>query len=271
MGSLSDELNEKARRIRLGIVKMTGTKTHGHIGGSCSIADITAALYFHVMRFDLNRHDRDRLIFSKGHAALAQYSALWLLGIIPFEELLNVKNLGAMLQGHPDMRRTPGIEANTGSLGQGLSIACGMAAGAKLAGYDSRMYCIVGDGETNEGQIWEAAMSASHFGLDNVIVVVDRNRLQASGTTKEIMDSAGLDKKWEAFGWNVQVIDGHDMDMILDAFTKAKAQKGKPSVIIADTIKGKGVPFAENVVSYHNCLLCDQEYDDALCALEKEG
>ena len=176
-------------------------------------------------------------------------------------------------QAEETKRKIEGVADSTEKMGQkteeaGNRAGAGMAAGAKLAGDDARIYCIVGDGETNEGQIWEAAMSACHFGLDNLIVVVDQNRLQASGTTKDIMDSTGLDKKWEAFGWSVQVIDGHDMDMIIDAFTKAKAQKGKPSVIIADTVKGKGVPFAENVVSYHNCLLCDQEYDDALCALD---
>ena len=217
MSGLIQELERKAREIRLTIVKMVGPGTPGHFGGSCSIADVVAALYFNRMKHDPKNpgwEGRDRLIFSKGHSAIAQYAALGLSGYFPMEELWNLKKLGAMLQGHPDMNTTPGIEANTGSLGQGLSISCGVAAGLKLDKSDSRVFCVVGDGELAEGQIWEAAMSASFYKLDNLTAILDCNKLQATGPIVERFNINPIKEKWEAFGWNTIEIDGHDMAIV---------------------------------------------------------
>lgn len=203
MNDQISKLESTAREIRLSIVKMVGIGKPGHIGGSCSIADIIAVLYFHKMDIDplsIDWEERDRLIISKGHSALAQYAALAKLGIFPKGELANLKKIGAMLQGHPDMDRIPGIEANTGSLGQGLSIACGLAAGARLDKKTYRVYCITGDGEMAEGQIWEAGMAAAHHKLDNLTVILDRNGIQAMGPTCERLDSGPLEEKWKSFG-----------------------------------------------------------------------
>ena len=268
------ELKSIAKSVRHDIIKMVGVGKTGHIGGSCSIADIITVLYFHKMRLDPQNpgwEDRDRFILSKGHSALAQYAVLARLGFFPREELDRLKCLGSMLQGHPDMNKTPGIEANTGSLGQGLSISCGIAAGARLDKKDYRVYCIVGDGEMGEGQIWEAAMAAAHHKLDNLTAILDRNGIQAMGHTSERFDTSPLEDKWEAFGWHVIVIDGHDMKQIIEALDAAGSVKGKPVMIIANTVKGKGVSFAENNAAYHNGSMTKEQYDLACDELSSIG
>jgi transketolase len=263
------KLERMARKIRLNIVHMVGVGQRGHLGGSCSIADVVTALYFSKMRHNPKNPswpDRDRFLLSKGHAALVQYAALAECGYFPKEELKSAKRLGSMLQGHPDLKSTTGVEANTGSLGQGLSIACGMAAGLRLDGRDSRVYCVVGDGEIAEGQIWEAAMAASAFRLDNLVAILDRNGLQAMGSVEERFNTSPLAEKWRAFGWHVLEIDGHDMTAILKALDDADRVKGRPKVIIARTVKGKGIPFAENRVEFHNGMLSREQFE-AACAL----
>jgi transketolase len=262
------DLEKTARTLRLNIIKMIGVGQRGHLGGSCSLAEIVAVLYFHMMKHDPQNpswEGRDRFLLSKGHAALIQYAALAELGYFPKEEIFKVKRLGAMLQGHPDMITTPGIEANTGSLGHGLSIACGMAAGLRIDGRTSRVYCIIGDGEIAEGQIWEAAMTASYYKLDNLFVFLDKNRLQAMGPVIERYDTNPLPEKWEAFGWYVAETDGHNIGEIIAALKKAGQIAGKPKIIIAHTVKGKGVSYAENVVAFHNGEL-NQEQFDLACA-----
>jgi transketolase len=227
------------------------------------------ALYFSKMRHDPRNPswpDRDRFLLSKGHAALVQYAALAECGYFPKEELENAKRYGSMLQGHPDLKSTPGVEANTGSLGQGLSIACGIAAGVRIDGRPSRVYCVIGDGELAEGQIWEAAMAASNFKLDNLVAVLDCNGLQATGPVAQRFNTNPFPEKWRAFGWHVQEIDGHDMSAILRALEDADGVKLKPKIIIARTIKGSGIPFAENKVEFHNGLL-DAGQFEAACAL----
>lgn len=266
-------LENVARAIRLNIVRMIGVGQKGHLGGSCSIADVVTALYFSKMRHDPANpgwSDRDRFLLSKGHAALVQYAALAEAGYFPKDELANTKRLGSMLQGHPDLKSTPGVEANTGSLGQGLSIACGMAAGLRMDGRDSRVYCVVGDGEMDEGQIWEAAMAASVFKLDRLVAILDRNGLQAMGAVSERFDTSPLADKWRAFGWHTVEIDGHDMRAILEALSAADALDGKPKMIIARTVKGAGIPFAENRVEFHNGQLDAAQYE-AACAVLGAG
>ena len=264
------KLERLARTIRLDIVQMIGVGQRGHLGGSCSIADVVTALYFHKMRHDPTNPawpNRDRFLLSKGHAALVQYAALAECGYFPREELKRVKRLGSMLQGHPDLKCTPGIEANTGSLGQGLSIACGIAAGLRMDGRPSRVYCVVGDGEMAEGQIWEAAMAASAFKLDNLIAILDQNGLQAMGVVAQRFNTNPVDEKWRAFGWHVLEINGHDMKEILRALDAVDEIKGKPKMIIARTIKGSGVPFAENKVEFHNGLLDEAQFERACACL----
>ena len=214
--------------------------------------------------------DRDRFLLSKGHAALVQYAALAECGYFPKDELRRVKQCGSMLQGHPDLKSTPGIEANTGSLGQGLSIACGIAAGLRIDARASRVYCIVGDGEMAEGQIWEAAMAASAFKLDNLVAILDRNGLQAMGKIVQRFDTNPLPEKWRAFGWHVLEIDGHDMRSILSALDEVDGVKGKPKMIIARTVKGSGIPFAENKVEFHNGQLDKEQYESACAFLTAE-
>lgn len=260
-------LEEKARILRRDVVKSIGVGVAGHIGGSNSSADIVSALYFYKMHYDPRNPglpDRDRFLLSKGHVAILQYAALAEAGFFPVEDLETTKEIGSYLQGHPDVLKTPGIEAGTGSLGQGLSIGLGMALGLKLDQIDRKVYVLVGDGEVEEGQIWEAAMAAGNYKADNLVAIVDKNGLQANGPVKERMDSNPLREKWESFGWNVLAIDGHDMREILGALDKADTVKGKPTVIIARTVKGKGVSFAENVVGYHNGTLTEETYEQAL-------
>jgi transketolase len=264
------ELVTIARTLRLDIVKMIGVGQRGHLGGSCSLAEIVAVLFFHKMKLDPGNplwEERDRFILSKGHAALIQYAALAELGYFPKEELLKVKKLGAMLQGHPDMTTTPGIEGNTGSLGQGLSMACGMAAGLRLDGKKSKVYCIVGDGEIAEGQIWEAAMTASYYKLDNLIVFLDKNMLQAMGPVAERYNTNPVPEKWRAFGWHVEEINGHNLKEIVSALDRLDLVTEKPKIIIANTIKGKGISFAENVVAFHNGELTKEQFDLASAEL----
>lgn len=261
-----------AAKIRRDVVTMIGCEGQtGHLGGSCSSADIVAALYGGKMRFDPKNPglpDRDKFLYSKGHAAIAQYAAMAEVGYFPVEELKTVKTLGSRLQGHPDRLKTPGVEAGTGSLGQGLSIAGGMALAMRLDNVDGRVYCIVGDGELNEGQIWEAAMSSANFRLDNLIAIVDKNCLQATGACKDRFNTDPLPDKWRAFGWRVIEIDGHDMEQIFAALDSARAHKGSPIVIIAHTVKGKGFEFAEGVASFHNGMLTPEQYDAALKAID---
>lgn len=273
--SISNDIRLLAYKIRRDVVQMIGCKGQtGHLGGSCSSAEIVAALYGSRLRFkpdDPLWDERDKLIYSKGHAAIAQYAAMAEVGYFPREELWKAKELGAMLQGHPDRLKTPGIEAGTGSLGQGLSIAVGMALAMKLDGrHDRKVYCIMGDGEMAEGQIWEAAMAAVNFRLDNLVGIVDRNALQATGFIEERFNTNPLDKKWNGFGWHVIEIDGHDVDAILAAFDEAGTVKGVPTVIIAYTVKGKGISFAENQASFHNCALTKEQYDTALAELNEK-
>ena len=265
-------IEEAALKMRELIVKdLIGEGKVGHLGGSCSSADIVATLYFHIMKHDPKdpkNPDRDRFLLSKGHAALVQYAALSLAGYFPQSELKNVKSLGAMLQGHPDMTKTPGIEANTGSLGQGLSIANGMALGLRIDGSPRRVYVIVGDGEQAEGQIWEAAMAAANFKIDNITAIVDCNRLQATGAIKDRFDLNPIRPKWESFGWNAIEVDGHDVGALLGAFAAAEQVKGKPSVILAQTVKGKCISFAENNAAFHNASMTAEQCTTALCDLE---
>jgi len=265
-------IEDKALKMReLIVTDLIGEGKVGHLGGSCSSAEIVAALYFHIMKHDPQnpkKPDRDRFLLSKGHAALVQYAALTIAGYFPQSELKKVKSLGAMLQGHPDMTKTPGIEANTGSLGQGLSIANGMALGLRLDGSSRRVYVIVGDGEQAEGQIWEAAMAAANFKIDNITAIVDCNRLQATGAIKDRFDLNPIRPKWESFGWNAIEVDGHDVGALLAAFAAAEQVKGKPSVILAQTVKGKCISFAENNAAFHNASMTAEQCTTALCDLD---
>lgn len=267
---LLETLEKKAKRLRRDVIVSIGVGVAGHIGGSNSSADIVTALYFYKMRHDPQnpeKPDRDRFLLSKGHAAILQYAALAESGYFPVEDLKHTKELGSYLQGHPDVRKTPGIEAGTGSLGQGLSIGLGMALGQKLDGLDRKTYVLLGDGECQEGQVWEAAMAASAFKADNLVAIVDKNGLQANGRIKDRMDEGSLSAKFMSFGWHVIEINGHDMKEILKALDEADKIKGVPTAIIASTVKGKGVSFAENMVGYHNGTLTEERYKQALTEL----
>jgi len=260
-----------AQQLRVDVVEMIGVGKAGHLGGSVSLAEIVAALYFHTLRFDpknVGDPDRDRFLLSKGHAVLIQYAALIEHGIIPRSEIKQVKTLAGLLQGHPDMAKTPGMEAVTGSLGQGLSIGVGMALALRLDGRSSRVYVIMGDGELSEGQLWEAAMAARRFGVDNLTGIVDRNRVQATGPTKEVFDIPDIERKWEAFGWHVITVDGHDVAVVLEALDAAERVEGQPSVIVADTVKGKGISFAEHNAAFHNGMFTEDQYRQAMAELE---
>lgn len=257
--------------LRADVVKMIGVGKAGHLGGSCSLAEIVAALYFAKMHFNPKAIDdpsRDRFLVSKGHAVLIQYAALVELGVIPREEISKVKTLAGKLQGHPDMM-TPGMEAVTGSLGQGLSIGNGMALALRLAKSTARVYVVMGDGELAEGQLWEAAMASARFKVDNLTAILDRNHIQATGPTKEIFDIPDVEAKWRAFGWNVISADGHDVGAVLNALDEAAAVKGMPSIIVAETVKGKGVSFAENTAAFHNGIMSQEQYDKALVEIEE--
>ncbi|MFB3787771.1 MAG: transketolase [bacterium] len=247
-------LQERARAIRIHAVKMLTEAGSGHPGGSLSAADLVAALLFGVMRHDPQNPqwpERDRFIMSKGHCIPAWYAALALAGYLDESELMTLRKLNSPLQGHPDRARLAAIEASTGSLGQGLSIALGMALAAKLDQASWRVYCLIGDGESQEGQIWEAAMAAGKFGLDNLTVILDNNNGQIDGYVEDVMPITPIDAKWRAFNWNVVSINGHDLEQILTALDEARTMKGHPTLIWAKTVKGKGVSFMENDVSWH--------------------
>lgn len=268
--SISDEkvaeLEKIAKKLRYDIVLMIGAGKPGHLGGSCSIAEIVAALYFYKMRHDPSNPkwpDRDRLLLSKGHAALTQYAALAECGYFPKKELETLKELGTIVQGHPEMLRMPGIEANTGSLGQGLSISCGIALAGKLDKKDYHVYCVVGDGEIAEGQIWEASMAAAYYKLDNLTAILDKNEVQATGPIVERYDTNPHPEKWRAFGWHVIEIDGHDMCQVVDSLDRSDEIKGRPVMIVANTVKGKGVPFAEGKADFHHGIMTEEQYQTA--------
>jgi transketolase len=259
--------------LRADVVRMIGVGKPGHLGGSCSLAEIAATLYFGKMHFDpknVKDPNRDRFLVSKGHSVLIQYAALVELGVIPREEMGKLKTIGGILQGHPDMM-TPGMEAVTGSLGQGLSIANGIALTLRLKKSPARVYVVMGDGELAEGQLWEAAMASARYKLDSITAILDRNRIQATGPTKDIFDIPNLEDKWRAFGWNVLSVDGHDVGAILDVLDEAAAFKGGPTVIVAETVKGKGVSFAENTAAFHNGAMSQAQYDQALVEIEESG
>jgi transketolase len=263
-----------ANKLRVNVLEMMGIGKPGHLGGSLSLAEIVSALYFDFMHFDpanIKDPDRDRFILSKGHAVLIQYAALVELGVIPRSELAKTKSLEGILQGHPDMGQTPGIEAVTGSLGQGLSIGVGMALAARLDNRKYRVFVVMGDGEISEGQIWEAAMAASTFKLGNLTGILDRNGIQSTGRTNEVFAIPELEDKWRSFGWNVITIDGHDVEQILKAFGAAQQMEEKPTVIIADTVKGKGISYAENSAAFHNAALTEEQMKKALAELKTEG
>jgi transketolase len=260
-------LQDKARTLRIEALKMIHTAKSGHPGGSLSIADIVAVLYFDEMRVDPQNpvwEDRDRFILSKGHTCPIWYAVLAEKSFFPKEELATLRKLGSKLQGHPDMKKVPGVDMTTGSLGNGLGIGVGMAKAAKIDRKDYRVYVAVGDGEVQEGSIWEAAMSAVHYKLDNLVVIVDQNNLQVDGFVSEIMEINPIDAKFKAFGFKVVTIDGHDIEQISDAFAKARQTKGKPTCIIANTVKGKGVSFMENVCSWHGTAPNDGQFEVAM-------
>ena len=264
------ELQAHAKALRRDVVNMLAGAGSGHPGGSLSCADIVAALYFHVMRHDPERPawpDRDRFLMSKGHCAPSWYAALSRAGYFPPEWLDTLRTLNSPLQGHPDMLKTPGVEMSSGSLGQGLSIANGMALAARLDGRAYGVYVLLGDGEIQEGQVWEAAMTSAHRKLDNICAVIDNNGLQIDGRIEEIKSLGSIPAKWESFGWNVIEIDGHDMKQIIGAFDEARTVKGRPTMIVAHTVKGKGVSFMENMVDYHGVAPSEQERETALAEM----
>lgn len=270
-----DAIAKKANELRADVIRMVGIGPTGHIGGSCSVADIVAALYFYKMKHDPaapKMPNRDRFILSKGHAALIQYAALAHCGYFDMKLLGTLKQLGSPLQGHPDSKKLAGIEANTGSLGQGLSISAGIAASLKMDDIDAKVYCILGDGELGEGQVWEAAMTAACYKLDNLVAIVDANGIQATGTIQERYDTGNIADKFRAFGFEVIEIDGHNMAQITAALDQTDVRIEKPYMILARTVKGKGVPFAENTCAYHNGAMSEEQYClalDALCVKER--
>ena len=264
------QLRIKACKARMGIIEAVYIANSGHPGGSLSIADIMTYLYFNEMNVDPKdprNEDRDRFVLSKGHTAPALYSVLALKGFFPAEELKTLRKPGSMLQGHPSMKMTPGVDMSTGSLGQGISVAVGMALGAKLAEKPFRTYAVLGDGELQEGQVWEAAMFASAKGLDNLCAVVDNNNLQIDGTVAQVNSPYPIGEKFKAFGWNVIEICAHSFDEIEAAFEAAKEFKGKPTVIVAKSIKGKGVSFMEDQVSWHGAAPNEEQYNQAMAEL----
>jgi transketolase len=265
------ELEEMSRKLRRHIITMIATAGSGHPGGSLSAVDIIAALYFKIMHHDPHNpgwQDRDRFILSKGHGSPALYAVLAESEYFPVEELTTLRKLDSRLQGHTDRNFTPGVEMSAGSLGHGLSFGIGIALAARLDERDYQTYVLLSDGECEEGQTWEAALSAAHFKLDNLTVAIDRNRQQLSGWTRNIMGIEPLNEKWQAFGWHTIEIDGHRFNQILAAFKKAKTIKGRPTVIIANTIKGKGVSFMENNIEFHGKAPTLEEAKRALKELE---
>ena len=264
------ELIEAAKEIRLGALEGVHAAKSDHPGGSLSIADVLSYLYFYKMRIDPKNpewEDRDRFVLSKGHTAPALYAALALKGYFPREELEKLRRVDSFLQGHPDMKHTPGVDMTTGSLGLGISAACGMALAGKTAGKDYRVYTAIGDGESEEGQVWEACMFAAHYKLDNLCLIVDWNGLQIDGPVAEVMNPTPYKEKLEAFGFNVVCVDGHDLDELDAAFSAAEECKGKPTAIVAKTVKGKGVSFMENQTGWHGSAPNDEQYAQAVAEL----
>jgi len=270
--SLSNqEMQAMTKSLRRHIISMIGAAGSGHPGGSLSAVEIITALYFGILRHKPQEPcwpGRDRFILSKGHAAPLLYATLAECGYFPVEELFTLRKLNSRLQGHTDCRLTPGVEVTAGALGQGLSIAMGIALAGRLDSRDYRVYTLLGDGECNEGQVWEAAMAAAHFRVDNLVAIVDRNGLQLDGWSDEIMNMEPFAEKWQAFGWHTSVIDGHDLAAITDALEHTRSIKGRPSVIIARTVKGKGVSFMENKVGFHGKAPSADEVETALKELE---
>lgn len=267
-----NELERKALEIRKNIIEQVYNAQSGHPGGSLSIADIMAVLYYNELNIDENNpkwEDRDRLVLSKGHCSPALYATLAERGFFNKEDLKTFRKIDSNLQGHPDMNKVPGVDMTTGSLGQGLSAANGMAIAAKLDNKNYRVYCILGDGEIEEGQIWEAAMTSNKYKLDNLCVIVDNNNLQIDGTIEEVMSSYPIDEKFESFGFNVINIDGHNIEEILKAFRKAREVKSKPTCIVAKTIKGKGISLMENQVGWHGKAPNHEQYNEIIKEFEK--
>lgn len=263
-------LQQIADNLRGLVVRMVYRASSGHLGGSLSAADLVTALYFSELRVDPARPDwvdRDRFVLSKGHACPIVYAALARRGFFPEDELWTLRQIGSRLQGHPDRLKTPGIDATTGSLGQGLSVACGMALAAKLNDQPHRIYAMIGCGESQEGQIWEAAMAASHYRLDNLTAIQDYNGFQIDGSNEEVMTIAPLADKWRAFGWHVQEIDGHNMVEILEALSEARETRGRPSIIVARTVKGKGISFMENTSKWHSGAPSEAQFKMCLAEL----
>lgn len=267
------ELKAQATIIRRDILEMVYNIRSGHLGGSFSMVEMLTALYFDEMHYHPAAPDdpeRDRFVLSKGHTAPALYATLANAGFFPKEKLLtSFRRIDGMLQGHPDMKKTPGVEMTSGSLGIGLSAANGMALANRYQGHQGRVYCMIGDGELNEGQIWEAAATAAHYYLDNLTALIDVNGLQNDAETKNVKNMLDIRAKWEAFGWNTIEIDGHDFDAIFGAFDAARSHKGQPSAIIAHTVKGKGVSFMENVVAFHGKTPSEEEYRTGMKELEE--
>ena len=266
-----ERLVSTARLVRTDILKMLNESQSGHTGGSLSAVEIITALYFHKMKHDpQNPHwpDRDRFVLSKGHAAPALYAVLARCGYFDISALKTLRKMGSILQGHPDMEVTPGVDISTGSLGQGLSMANGMALALRLDKKSSRVYVLMGDGEIQEGQVWEAAMAAGHYRLDNVCAIVDCNGLQIDGQVEQIMNIEPVADKWASFGWEVFKVNGHDLGEITSAFAKAEEVKQKPSIVIAKTIKGKGISFFEGKVKYHGVAPSNDELAEALAELK---
>lgn len=267
MGRDIQKLKETAAVIRQDIISMLTESASGHPGGSLSATDIVTALYFSEMKVDPNNpklEDRDRFVLSKGHGAPVLYAALAERGFFEKKHLLTLRKLGSMLQGHPNMNDTPGVDMSTGSLGQGLSAANGMALAGKLDKKDYRVYAVTGDGELEEGQIWEAAMTSAHYKLDNLTVFVDNNHLQIDGKVSDVMNPEPIADKFKAFGWNVVEINGHDFEEIFKAIDNAKSTKGMPTVIVSNTVKGKGVSFMENQAGWHGTAPSKEQCDQAL-------
>ena len=268
------KLMKTANEVRKGIVTSVHSAKAGHPGGSLSAADLFTYLYFEELNVDPKdpkKADRDRSVLSKGHTAPGLYAALAEKGFFPKEDLITLRHTGSYLQGHPDMKCIPGVDMSSGSLGQGVSAAVGMAIAAKISGDDYRVYTLLGDGEIQEGQVWEAAMLASHHKLDNLLVIVDNNNLQIDGEITKVNSPYPIDKKFEAFNFHVINIDGNDFDQIDAAFKEAKSVKGRPTVIIAKTVKGKGVSFMENQAGWHGKAPNDEEFKIAMADLEKAG
>lgn len=264
---LVKELEIAAVKVRMGIIEGIHSAKAGHPGGSLSCADVLTYLYMHRMNVDPanpNDPNRDRMVLSKGHAAPTLYAVLALRGFFPMEDMKTLRKIDSYLQGHPDCRKIPGVDASTGSLGQGISVACGMALSAKISCDSYKVYTLLGDGEIEEGEVWEAAMFASHYKLDNLVAIVDNNNMQIDGKIADVLSPYPIDEKFEAFGWHVINIDGHDFNRMEKAFNEAETVLQKPTVIVIRTVKGRGVSYMENVVDWHGKAPNDEEYKVAM-------